>query len=170
MPSLLEEPGPKVRGHDDDRVLEIDGVPETVGQLAVFEYLQQNIEDVRMGLLDFIQQDDRIGRTLHALGKLAAFLVAHVSGRRTDQLRNGVLFHKLRHIEADEALFTAEEELGQSPRYFGFADARGPEEQEGTGRATGRFEPGARTADRAGQSGNRFLLADHAFVQLFLDA
>ena len=54
MPALLEEPRAEVRGHDDDGVLEIDGVTEPVGQLAVLEHLQQDVVDVRVRLLDFV--------------------------------------------------------------------------------------------------------------------
>src|ERR1700730_14388180 len=37
--ALLQMPCANVRGHDDDGVLEIDGVAQTVGQLTVFKYL-----------------------------------------------------------------------------------------------------------------------------------
>ncbi len=30
-----------VRSHDDDRVLEVDRIAETVGELSVFKYLQE---------------------------------------------------------------------------------------------------------------------------------
>src|SRR5579864_6760076 len=56
--ALLQVPRADVRGHDDDRVLEVDRVAQTVGQLAVFKNLQQNVEDIRMRLLDFVEQDD----------------------------------------------------------------------------------------------------------------
>src|SRR5688572_17874856 len=52
---LLDEARPDVRGHDDDRVLEVDAVPQTIRQVAVFEHLQQDVEDVRVRLLHFIQ-------------------------------------------------------------------------------------------------------------------
>ena len=41
--AFLEETSAQVRGHDDDRVLKVDRVAETVGQLAVFEDLQQDV-------------------------------------------------------------------------------------------------------------------------------
>ncbi len=56
--AFLEETRAQVGGHDDDSVLEVDRVAETIGQLAVFKHLQQDVVDVRMGLLDFIEQDD----------------------------------------------------------------------------------------------------------------
>ncbi len=170
MAALFEEARAQVRRHDDDRVLEIDLVAEAVGQLAVFEDLQQDVVNIRVRLLDFIQQNDRIRVALDALGELAALFVAHISGRRTDQLRNRMLLHVLRHVEANQALLAAEQERRQSARDFGFADAGGPQEQERSGRAAGRFQPGARTADGARQRRNRFLLADDALVQLVFDA
>ena len=170
MAALLEEAGAQVRGHDDDGVLEIDLVAETVGQLAVFKHLQQDVVDVRVRLLDFVQQDDRVRVALHALGELAALFVAHVSGRRTDQLGDRVLLHVLRHVEAHQALLAAEQEAGQRARDFGLADAGGAQEQERSGRTVAGLQAGARTADGAGQRRNRLLLADDALVQLLFDA
>src|SRR2546427_5416524 len=51
--------------------------------------------------LDFIQQDDRVRRPADAFRQLPAFFVAHVPGRRADQLRDGMLLHELRHVETD---------------------------------------------------------------------
>ena len=79
-------PRADVRSHDDDRVLEIDRVAEPVGQLAVFKYLQQDVEHIRMRLLDFVEQDDGIRSALHAFGELPTLFVTDVSRRRTDQL------------------------------------------------------------------------------------
>ena len=126
--------GAEVRRHDENRVLEVDRVAETIGQLAVFKHLEQDVVNIRVRLLDLIEQHDRVGLTFHTFGELPAFLVADVSGRRTDQLRNRVLFHELGHIEADQRFLAAEEKLGQSARDFGLTDARGSQEQEGTGR------------------------------------
>ena len=140
MAALLEEARAQVGGHDDDGVLEVDLVAETVGQLAVFKHLQQDVVDVRMRLLDFVQQDDGVRVALHALGELAALFVAHVAGRRTDQLGDRVLLHELRHVEADQALLAAEQEAGQRARDFGLADAGGSQEQERTGRPVARLQ------------------------------
>ena len=48
-----------VRGHDDDRVLEIDRAALTVGQPAVVEDLQENVEHVGVRLFDLVEQDHR---------------------------------------------------------------------------------------------------------------
>src|SRR3970282_2425706 len=50
----LDKAGPDVRGHDDDRVLEVHLPPQAVRQYAIVQHLQQHIEEIRMGLLDLI--------------------------------------------------------------------------------------------------------------------
>ena len=56
--ALLQMAGPNIRSHDDDRVLEINRIAEAVSQLAVFKDLQENVEDIRVRLLDFVEQHD----------------------------------------------------------------------------------------------------------------
>ena len=53
---LLNEAGADVRSHDDDRVLEVDGVAERIRQDSVFENLKQHVEDVRMRFFDLVKQ------------------------------------------------------------------------------------------------------------------
>ena len=45
--------------------LKFTRLPETVGQVAVFEHLQQDVEDVRVRLLDLVEQHDRVRVALH---------------------------------------------------------------------------------------------------------
>jgi hypothetical protein len=47
----------EVRGHDDERVAEVDRAALAVGQPAVVEHLQQHVEHVRVRLLDLVEQD-----------------------------------------------------------------------------------------------------------------
>ena len=54
--ALLNKPRADVRSHDNDRVFEIDGIAQGVGQDAVFENLEQHVENVGMRFLDFIEQ------------------------------------------------------------------------------------------------------------------
>ena len=46
-----------VRRHDDHRVAKIDGAALAVGETAVVENLQQDVEDVRMRLFDFVEAE-----------------------------------------------------------------------------------------------------------------
>jgi hypothetical protein len=50
----------EVRGHDHDRVAEVDLPPLRVGQLPVLEDLQEDVEHVRVRLLDLVEEDDRV--------------------------------------------------------------------------------------------------------------
>src|SRR5246127_3395361 len=58
--ALLQMARAQVGSHDDDGVAKIHGVAETVRQLAVFKDLQKYIEDIRVRLLDFVQENDRV--------------------------------------------------------------------------------------------------------------
>ena len=106
----------------------------TVGQDTIFKDLQQDVEYIRVCLLDLIEQDNRVRMTANLLGKLAAFIVANVSRRRTDHTRNGVFLHIFGHINAEHGAFVIEQKLGQRLAQFGFADAGRTEEQERTNR------------------------------------
>src|SRR5205085_4617742 len=59
-PLLLNEARADIRGHDDDRILEINGVTERVRQDAVFKDLKQDIEDIRVSFLNLIEEQDRV--------------------------------------------------------------------------------------------------------------
>src|ERR1700678_2654946 len=126
--ALHKVPGADVRGHDDDGVLEVDSVAQSVGELSIFEDLQQDIKDIRMRLLDFVEQNDRIGSALDPFGQLSTFFVAYIARRRADQFRNGMLLHELGHVETDQSFVAAKHEVRQGARDFSFADAGRSEE------------------------------------------
>ena len=88
-----EEIGAEIRGHDDQHIAEIDRASLPVGQPAVVEHLQQNVEDIRMRLFDFVEQHDLIGPAPHRLGQRAALLVADIAGRRADQPGDRMFLH-----------------------------------------------------------------------------
>src|SRR5438876_12448702 len=56
----FDVPRADVRRHDQNDVLEIDTSSEAVGEDAVVQHLQKYVEDVRMGLFNFIQEYNRI--------------------------------------------------------------------------------------------------------------
>ena len=119
-----------------------------------------------MRLLDFVEQDHRVRVPLHLLGELPALFVPHVPRRRADQLADRVLLHVLRHVEADERMVAAEQQVGQGARQLGLADTRRPEEQEAAHRARRRLQARPRPPDGAGHGRNGPILADDAVVQL----
>ena len=58
--------GADVRGHDDHGVAEIDRVALPVGQAPVVQHLQQRVEDIRVRLLDLVEQHHLVGPPPHA--------------------------------------------------------------------------------------------------------
>src|SRR5215204_3462174 len=93
-----------VRGHDQDRVGEADGAALAVGEPALVHDLEQHVEDVRVGLLDLVEEHDGIRPAPNRLGQLSALLVADVPRRGADESGHGVLLHVLGHVEADDRL------------------------------------------------------------------
>src|SRR5579864_6100774 len=55
--ALHDVPGADVGRHDHHGVLEVDHPAVVVGQVALVEHLQQDVEHVRMSLLDLVQKD-----------------------------------------------------------------------------------------------------------------
>ena len=53
---VQDELAADVGGHDDHRVLEVHGAAVPVGEPAVVQDLQQEVEDVRVGLLDLVKR------------------------------------------------------------------------------------------------------------------
>src|SRR6185312_10272334 len=74
--------GADVRGHDQHRVGEADRAALAVGEPAVVHDLQEGVEDVRVRLLDLVEEDHRVRPAADRLGQLAALLVADVAGGR----------------------------------------------------------------------------------------
>ena len=108
--------------------------PWRVGQPTVLEDLQQRVEDVRVGLLDLVEEHHGERLAPHLLGELAALLVADVAGRRAEQPRDGVLLAELGHVELDQRVLVAEQELGQRLGQLGLTDAgRAGEDERAAG-------------------------------------
>ena len=74
----------QVAGHDNQRILKVHAAALAIGQAAIVQNLQQHIEHIRMGLFDFVQQDDAVGVTAYSLGQLTALIIAHIAWRGAD--------------------------------------------------------------------------------------
>ncbi len=76
----------RVRRHDQDDVAEVDLLAVVVGQLAVVHHLQQDVEQVRMRLLDLVEQQHAVRMLVDAVGQQAALVEADVArtARRSD--------------------------------------------------------------------------------------
>jgi hypothetical protein len=166
--SVLDQVGADVAGHDQDDVAEVDVPAERVGQAAFLHDLQQHVEHVRVGLLDLVEQHDRVRPAADALGELAALFVADVAGRRADQAADVVLLHVLGHVDLHQRVLVAEHELGQRLGQQRLADAEGPMKMKLPIGRVRVLQAGARPADRLGDRLDRLVLADDRLVQLLL--
>ena len=158
--------GAGVGGHDQDHVAEIDLLAGMIGQLAVVHHLQQDVEEVRVGLLDFIEQQHAMRMLVDGVGEQAALVEADIAGRRADQARDGVPLHIFGHVEADQL---DAERGGERLGGFGLADAGGAGEQIVADRLFRLAQARARQLDRRRQRLQRLGLAEHGAVQGVLE-
>ena len=73
--------GTEIGCQDNNRVLEIDNSSVAVGKSAVFQNLQENIENIGMSFLNFIKKDNGVRISPYLFGKLTCFVVSDISGR-----------------------------------------------------------------------------------------
>ncbi len=127
----------EVAREDEDGVAEVDRAALAVGEATVVQHLQQDVEQIRMRLLDLVEQHHRVGATTNGLRELAALFVADVARRGTDEARHRVLLGVLAHVDADHGGLVVEQEIRKGLREFGLADTRWAEEQERASGAVG---------------------------------
>src|SRR5829696_1859852 len=154
-----------VRGHDDDRVLEVDRPALGVREASVIEDLQERVEDLRMGLLDLVEEDDRVGTPADLLRELSSLLVTDVAWRRADEPGDGVGLLELGHVYPDHGVFLAEEVLGERPCEFGLADSCRTEEDKAADGTLGVLDARPGAPDSLGHRPDRGLLPDDPLVQ-----
>ena len=58
----------EVAGEKQDRVAKIDCSPLAVGEYSFVKHLMEQVQDVEVGLLDFIEQDHRVRPLTHRFG------------------------------------------------------------------------------------------------------
>ncbi len=103
--SLAASGSARTAVEDQDHIAEIDLLAVMVGELAVIHHLQQDVEEIAMGFLDFVQQQHAMGVLVHAVGEKTAPMKSDIAGRRSaDQLaRRPWRFHIFaRHVEAQK--------------------------------------------------------------------
>src|SRR5581483_1967333 len=167
---LGDERRADVARHDDHDVLEVDRAAVAVGEPAVVEDLQQHVEDVRVRLLDLVEQEHGVRAPADRFGELTALLEADVAGRRTDETGDGVLLHVLGHVEADHRLLVVEEELRERLREERLPHAGRSEEEERAEGAIRILHARAGAAHRVRDGGDGLVLPHHAAVEVLLHA
>jgi hypothetical protein len=92
----------RIGGHDDDDIAEIDLLAVVIGQLAVIHDLQEDVEEVRVGLFDLVQQQHAVRMLVDAVGQQTALIETDIARRRADQPGHRVALHVFRHVEAQQ--------------------------------------------------------------------
>ncbi len=122
-----------------------------------------------MGLLNLVEEDNRVGFSPDGLGELAALVVAHIPWGRSDESTDAVALLVLAHVDTHHHVFVVEQHLGQSLGQFGFTDAGGAKEDERADGALAVAQARTRAADGVGDDADGFVLTHHALVQLVLE-
>ena len=164
--ALGDVPGAQVGGHDDHRVLEVDHPALRIGEAPVLEDLQQRVEDVRVSLLDLVEQHHGERLAAHLLGQLAALLVSDVPGRRTQQPGHRVLLRVLAHVQLDQRVLIAEQEVRERPGQLRLADPGRAGEDERAPGPLRVLQPGPGPPDGLRERLDGHVLPDHPPVQL----
>ena len=127
--------------------------------------LQQDVVDIRMSLLDFVEQDDAVRVGANGIDQQPALFEADVPRRRADQPRDGVLLHVLAHVVPRELVSEMQRELFAE---LGLANAGRSGKQERAGRTIELTEPGTRPLDRARHEHDGLVLPEYDTAQRFL--
>src|SRR5699024_12237124 len=106
--------GSHVRGENQNGVLNVHDAPLTVRQTTIFQTLQQGVVNLLVSLLDLVEKHHGEWLAANLLGQLATFFVANVSRRGTEETRRGEAIMELTHVNLDEVIIRAEEEVSQS--------------------------------------------------------
>ena len=120
--ALQQIGGTDVGRHDQNGILEVHRSALGVRDPAIIQHLQQHVEHVRVRFLNLIKEDNGVRFSPDSLCQLAAFLVSHISRRRSDQSGHGVFLHVLTHIDTHHILFIVEQAGCQRLGKLCFAD------------------------------------------------
>ncbi len=144
---LFQLAAPYVGGHDQDGIAEIHVTSVAVGQASLVKDLQQEVENIGMCLLNFIQQHHRVRFAADAFGQLSPLVVAHIARRCPDQAAYGVFFHVFAHVNAHQVVCRVEHILGKKFGQVRFPHSCGTQEDERADGFVGVLQPGAVAVD-----------------------
>src|SRR5262249_7080914 len=122
---------------DKDHLAEIRFTTVVIRQGGIIHHLEQNVEEILMGLLDLVQEKDRMGMAVDGVRELTSLIESHIARRRTDEAGGPVLLHVLTHVEAKN--FNPQG-LSKLTGHLCLSHARGPGEEEGPHRFVGLTE------------------------------
>ena len=121
-----------------------------------------------MRLFDFIEEDDGIRISSDGFCQLAAFFVAYISRRSSDETGHTVFLHVFGHIDPHDMTFVIEQLFSQTLGHFGFTNTGGAQEQEGTDRTVFILNLRFGTQDGVNNQINGMILSDNPLFHFLL--
>ena len=92
---------------------EIDRYAFPILENSLVEDLIEEVDHVRMGLLDLVEQDRAPWPAAHRFREHAAFPITDITRRRAFQCGHGMGLLKFGHVEGDEIPLASIKRLGQ---------------------------------------------------------
>ena len=108
----------------------------------------------------------RVWLASDGLGKLTAFVVSYISGRRSDETRHGMLFLILAHIYSCHHILIVKQIFGERLGQLRLTYAGSAKEYERAYGSTRIIQTGTAPAHRVGNGPYRFFLTYHAVMEL----
>ena len=75
--------------------------------------LQEGSEKPRMGLIDLVEQHDRVRPAPDAFGEVPGRFIANVAWRRSNEPTHRVVFTEFAHVEADQRILGVKQVRGK---------------------------------------------------------
>ncbi len=148
-------------------MLKVYGSALGIGDPAIVQHLEQDIEHIRMGLLQLIEQNDRIGLPADLFGQLTSLIIAHIARRGTNELGNGILLHIFGHIHPNQVVLTVKQLRSQGLYQLGLAHAGGTHENKAHRAALGGNAHSA-PSNGTGYRRNGLILAHDTLFEVLL--
>ena len=153
----------QIRSEDVNRVAAIDGIAGAVRDSAFVEGRQEHVEEIRVGLFDFVEEDDAEGALADGLGEeasLPAFLLVTAGG--ADQGPGLLLLLVSPMSTRVRASVVPKRNLASSFASWVFPTPDGPRTGTHADRTVRGLRPGQGSAHSPRQCSHRLFLADHA--------
>ena len=138
-----------------------------VGDLAIIQDLEEDVQHVRVGLFDLVEEDHGVRLTADLLRQLARLVIAHIARGGAHQAGHGVLLHELRHIQPDQGVRRVEKVICQLLHQLRLAHAGGAHKDEADGLVLGG-DAHPVPPHGGGHSLHRLVLADDVAFQAAL--
>mmetsp|Transcript_77232 Transcript_77232/g.221222 ORF Transcript_77232/g.221222 Transcript_77232/m.221222 type:complete len:486 (+) Transcript_77232:114-1571(+) len=167
--TLLNLSATNVGRHDDHRIGKGYGLTTSICKPAVVKQLQEHIEHIWVGLLNFIEKNQRVRPPANSFGEGAALTKPNVSRWSADELGDCVLLHEFAHIQAYHRILGTEVAGGERLAKLGLADACRATEQETCDWPLRVAQTRSGPAQRLGDARYGIFLADDATPELGLE-